>query len=57
MAKFKYRNTSENELIIPNVGVVKAKGEITSDIPLENPNLEVVSSSVEKREETVKGGK
>jgi len=41
MAKFKYKNVTDNELTIPNVGVVKAGEFITTDEPIENPNLEL----------------
>lgn len=54
MAKYKYRNTSDSELVIPNVGVVKAGQEISSETPIDNPNLEVVSLSMERREEASK---
>lgn len=38
-----YRNTSENELMIPNVGVVKAGETMKSEFKLENPNLKEVT--------------
>lgn len=40
MAKFKYKNISDNDLMIPNFGLVKAGATIVTDEEIENPNLE-----------------
>lgn len=37
---FKYKNVSENELMIPGVGLVEAGGEISSAEELSNANLQ-----------------
>lgn len=42
MAKYKYKNTSEQELTIINVGVVAPGQVIETNEPINNPNLEPV---------------
>lgn len=42
---YKYRNTSEQALVIPNVGIVDGKGEIESAVFIENPNLELMGNN------------
>lgn len=37
---FKYKNKTDQEQIIPGVGVVGANGEVVTRAPLENPNFE-----------------
>jgi len=41
--KYKYKNISDQELVIMNVGVVKPGEEIEVDYPIENPNLQLVT--------------
>lgn len=40
--KLKYKNKTDQELVIINVGVVAANGIIEVDHPIENPNLELI---------------
>jgi len=47
MAMFRYRNESKNDLMIVNVGVVKAGDIIESDTVIENPNLVKVGVEAE----------
>lgn len=47
MAKYKYKNISDQELVIMNVGVVKAGEIIEVDFPIENPNLQLVTKKSE----------
>ena len=44
MAKHTYKNTTDQELTIPNHGVVEPGKTIESDVPIENPNLEEVKT-------------
>ncbi len=39
---YTYKNETDQELTIIGVGVVEAKGTITSDIEINNPNLKLV---------------
>lgn len=41
---YTYKNITDNELQIPDVGSVKPGGEITSPQELNNPNLELVKA-------------
>lgn len=50
MAAFTYKNTSEYELVIVEHGMVAPGQTISSDEPIDNPNLELV-----KAKEAVKG--
>lgn len=40
--QYTYRNKTDRELTLMGVGVVEAGGEITTDEPVTNPNLELV---------------
>jgi hypothetical protein len=40
---FKYRNVSDQELLVMEVGVVEPNGEIESDRIIENPKLQLLS--------------
>jgi len=40
----RYKNVSTNELVIPNVGIVKPNDEIESSEELNNPNLKLVKA-------------
>lgn len=42
MSKYKYKNISENDLVVMGVGEVKAGEVIETDHEVENPNLELV---------------
>lgn len=48
---FRYKTKGDIELEIPNVGVT-VDGYITSNTPLENPNLELVEGVVENQQPT-----
>jgi hypothetical protein len=41
---FTYKNKTNQELVIPNVGTVSANGTISSEFKLENPNLEEINN-------------
>jgi hypothetical protein len=41
-----YQNTSEYELMVPNVGVVKAGEVIETELIVENPNLRLVEGEL-----------
>ena len=49
MAKFKYTNTSKNDLSVIGVGKVKAGEVIESNSPLNNPNLELLVDKPERK--------
>lgn len=38
-----YRNKTDQDLILPNIGVVEAGKTVDSDTPIENSNFELVS--------------
>jgi hypothetical protein len=46
MAKFTYKNVTAQDIMIPNVGVVKAGDTITTVFELSNVNLELVTEPV-----------
>lgn len=48
MAKYKYLNTSKNDLEIPNVGIVKAGNVIESSVELNNKYLELQAGKPKK---------
>lgn len=54
---YKYKNVSEYDLVVPNVGEVKAGETITSEEPLESTNLELVSKKEDNKEEDSKSSK
>jgi hypothetical protein len=39
---YKYKNNTDEEQIIPGVGVVDAHAEVVTQAPLENPNFSYV---------------
>jgi hypothetical protein len=48
---YKYKNITEYDLVVPNVGEVKAGETITSDEPLESSSLELVSKKEDNKDE------
>lgn len=44
MKPFTYRNKTDHELTIIGAGLIAPNATITSDIPLENANLELIDS-------------
>jgi hypothetical protein len=38
----RYQNLTDQELIIPNVGVVAPNGTISSEVEINNPNLKLI---------------
>lgn len=49
----KYKNTTDQELALPGVGLIAPKAEFESDEVIENPNIEI--KKVQKSTEVVKG--
>lgn len=45
---YTYKNKTEEELTVIGVGVVEAKGTITTDREVNNPNLELVDDGKKK---------
>lgn len=43
--KYRYKNISEHELILVNVGEIKAGAVVESDVEINNPNLELLEDS------------
>lgn len=41
----KYKNLSDQDQIVPNVGIAKANSEFDSSVKLENPNFQLVSQA------------
>lgn len=48
MTKYRYKNTTDQELTIVGVGLVEAGKIIETNEPVENPNLELVSDKARK---------
>lgn len=48
MTTYRYKNTTDQDLTIVGVGVVKAGKVIETDDEIENPNLEPVSDKSKK---------
>lgn len=40
-----YKNKTDRTLVLPNIGIVLADGEIKTDQVIENPNLELVTEA------------
>ena len=38
----KYKNISETDLFVPQVGLVKAGGEVETEVEINNPNFQKV---------------
>lgn len=48
MTNYRYKNTTDNDLILVGVGVVEAGKEVESTEPIENPSLEAVVDKTKK---------
>ena len=42
---YEYQNATDQDLVLPEIGVVKAGGTITSGAPIENPNLKLLKGA------------
>ncbi len=53
MSKYHYKNSTDTDIAIINIGIVKAGATLDSDVLIENPNLELVADAEAPTKQTV----